>query len=394
MRVLTFVHSFELGGVERIAIRLVQRWRALGIEAPLFVGRDEGDMREDIAGDLEFMLPRQPPFPPRAWETLWMILTLPRAIRKARPDVLFCAGNSYTVVAVAMKLLLGRNCPPILAKISNSLDRDEMPGWWRRAYRIWLRTQGLFLDHLVGMEAPMVREIAEALSIPEDRVTIIPDPALSEALIAELRAQRPISRPPERGQRFVAIGRLTAQKNFALMLRAFRRGARDDDSLVIMGDGPERAKLVNLACALNLEDRVELRGFVANPAALLPDFDVCLLSSDYEGVPAAVLEAIAAGLPVIATDCSRSMNALLGGGRLGRLVTVGDESALVAAIRTSRSVETDETLSLAQAQRFTIERAGDLYLQTMQRRLIPGEHAATCSSCVPPRPLSIEKISA
>lgn len=141
MRVLTFLHSFEPGGVERVALRLVRHWRALGIDAPLFMGRSEGAMAADVAAGLAFETPRAP-FPTAWCETLWMILTLPRAIRRLRADVLFCAGNSYTVVAVALRLLLGRNCPPIVAKISNSLDRPDLGPLARWGYVRWLRIRG------------------------------------------------------------------------------------------------------------------------------------------------------------------------------------------------------------------------------------------------------------
>lgn len=393
MRVLTFVHSFDLGGVERIALRLVRRWRELGVDAQLFLGRVGGDMRADMAGDLDFIVPPTRGIRTEGWETLWMILTLQRVVRRLRPDILFCAGNSYTVVAVAMKLLLGRNCPPIVAKISNSLDRRDMPGWWRWAYRRWLRTQGRFLDHVVGMEAAMTAEIQEALGLSADRITIIPDPALSEAMIARLTAQPRSVRPPEGGRRFVAVGRLAPQKNFALMLRAFRLGARERDSLTIIGDGPGRASLIRLSASLGLDRRIAFPGYVAEPSALLSQFDICLLSSDYEGVPAVVLEALAARLPIIATDCSRSMAELLEHGALGRLVAVGDEAGLAQAIADAEPHHTNNALSLAQARRFTIELAGDAYLQAM-RRLVVQAPPVGAGGLTPSQPNSIGKICA
>lgn len=155
MRILTFLHSFELGGVERIALRLVRSWRENGADAPLFMGRVDGPMRGELADGLSYEVPRQPLFGTARWETIWMIATMPRTIRRLRPDLLFCAGNSYTVIAVAMRLMLGRRCPPIVAKISNDLDRPDMPWAVRKLYRVWLWVQGRFIDHFVGMEEPM-----------------------------------------------------------------------------------------------------------------------------------------------------------------------------------------------------------------------------------------------
>lgn len=366
-RVLTFLHSFEPGGVERIALRLVRRWRALGVDAPLFVGRTAGDMRGDVGVDLDFVSPPDAGRWVARMETLWMIWTLPQIVRRLRPDVLFCAGNTYAVVAVALKYLLGRTCPPILLKVSNDLDRQDQPGWFRFVYRLWLRAQARHIDHFIGMETPMIDEIREGFGVPAARISIIPDPALSKSLIQKLRSSRPVARVGGIGRRFVCVGRLTPQKNIALMLRAFESGARKGDTLTVIGDGPERGKLERLARNLGLEEQVLFLGYQPEPASLLPGFDVFLLSSDYEGVPAVVLEALAAGLPIVATDCSRSMRALLADGALGQLVAVGDAPALADAIAGATPMSQDQRLSLRQAERFTLEEAALAYLEVMAR---------------------------
>lgn len=365
MRVLTFLHSFEPGGVERIALRLVRQWRAEGVDAPLYMGRAEGAMMRDVGAGVDFVTPRNASCNVAPIETLWMIATLPGFVQRLRPDVLFCAGNTYMVVAVALKLLLGRDCPPIVAKISNDLDRRAAPWWQRLCHRIWQRIQGQFVDHAIGMAEPMRREIYERLGLPWDAITIIPDPALSRDLIARLRAASRHSAPLAEGRRFIAVGRLAPQKNLALMLRAFSRGRRALDRLVIVGEGPERARLEALTRKLGLAGKVTFLGYRPEPAMLLPNYDILLLSSDYEGVPAVVLEALAARLDIIATDCSRNMGALLGHGALGRLVPVGDHRALAKAIAAARPGCQHDGLSLAQAERFTLERASAAYLSAM-----------------------------
>jgi glycosyltransferase involved in cell wall biosynthesis len=215
------------------------------------------------------------------------------------------------------------------------------------------------------MEPAMTGEIEEALGLPSNAITVIPDPALSRTQIDHLRRAPRATRAPDTGRRFVAVGRLVSQKNLELMLRAFRRGANPHDVLVVIGDGPERAKLTKLAADLGLSDDVELRGYIAEPWGLLPEFDALLLSSNYEGVPAVVLEALAARLPVIATDCSRSMRQLLHNGALGTLVPVGDEATFAEAIARKGLPTPDAALSLAQVCRFTLEDAAEAYVQTM-----------------------------
>ena len=92
------------------------------------------------------------------------------------------------MVAVAMKLLLGRRCPPIVLKISNDLGRADLPAPIRALYRLWCRVQGRLIDHFTGLAPAMATEIAAAMRVPPARITIIDDPALGEADHARLAA--------------------------------------------------------------------------------------------------------------------------------------------------------------------------------------------------------------
>jgi len=361
MRILTFLHSFEPGGVERVALRLVRHWRRQGVDAPLFMGRADGAMRAELGEGLDCQMPAPPPVSIAWCETLWMIVTLPFVIRRLRPDLLFCAGNSYAVVAVAMKLLLGRSCPPVISKISNDLERRDMPWPMRMFYRCWLCIQGRFIDHFVAMAQGLEAEIATLIRPDATAISVIPDPALSRGQIDRLRAGPPAPAHIE-GRHFIAIGRLAAQKNFALMLHGFARGAQPQDRLTIYGDGPERRALRTLADRLGVNDRIIFAGHVPDPASRIALGDVLLLSSHYEGVPAVVLEALAVGVPVIATRCSAAMPALLEHGRLGRLVPPSDVQALAGAIAAADKLAQDSAASLEQAHRFTLEVASGTYL--------------------------------
>lgn len=361
MRILTFLHSFEPGGVERVALRLVRHWRAAGVDAPLFLGRTDGAMRQEPDLKLDGHVPRPLPISTARCETLWMIATLPFTIRRLRPDALFCAGNCYAVVAVAMKLLLGRACPPIVAKISNDLERREMAWPARIAYRAWLRVQGRCIDHFVAMAPGLEQEIVRLIRPASGAVSIIPDPALSLDQIARLRAARRAG--DGKGRLFVAIGRLVAQKNYTLMLHAFAQGSRADDRLHIYGEGPARSHIITLSQQLGIDARVTLMGYVADPATCIGDADVFLLASDYEGVPAVLLEALAVGLPVIATQCSAAMPELLQNGVLGQLVTSRNTVHLAVAISQADTLSQNADASLEQARRFTLERAAPAYLR-------------------------------
>lgn len=366
LRVLTFLHSFENGGVERVALRLHAAWTASGVDARLMLGRADGAMRSEHPG-LRYRLLGSGGVSTARFETLWMIARLPRVIRHLRPDVLFCAGNTYTVVAVAMRLLLGRRCPPIVAKVSNDLGRRDLAPPVHFAYRAWLRIQGRLIDHFVGMAPPMREEIMTCMGVGAERVTIIDNPSISQAQLTRLAGAREQAQRDHAGRRFVAVGRLVPQKNFALLLSAFAEAGAPDDRLTILGEGPERPSLQRLADRLGLGARLRMPGHVHPLDPWLADADAFVLSSDYEGLPSVIVEALAAGLPVIATDCSVGMSDLLGGGQFGQLVAVGDVAALANAMATIVDQSFPVREARLQASRFTVERAAGVYLDVMRR---------------------------
>jgi len=366
LRVLTFLHSFEPGGVERVALRLVRAWQDAGIDAPLLMGRATGVERDRTAHP-RWSAPVQPMFGTWWWETLWMVLILPFSIVRDRPNLLFCAGNSYTVVAVAMKLLLGPVCPPIVAKISNDLERRDLILPVRWLYRLWLKVQGALIDHFVVTEASLAASTADALGIDARCITTIPNPVLSMERIRRMRALRRSSPSRPGGRNFVAAGRLVPQKNYPLMLRAFARGAGPGDRLRIYGTGRMRPELERQIAAMGLGGRVSLAGHVASIDPILPVHDVLLLSSAYEGTPGVVIEALAAGLAIVATDCSAAMRPLLHGGLLGDIVPTGDEIAFARAILTARFDGQDAEASLAQAHNFCVERAARQFLGCFEK---------------------------
>ena len=358
-----------------MALRLVRRWREIGVDAPLFIGRDQGALRDELATDLEFSVP-----PAGSWserlESWWMIFKLPAEIRRVKPDLLFCAGNTYSVVAVLMKMMLGRKCPPIIAKISNDLILPGLSSWQRFWYGRWAWLQARLIDGWVVMH-PSMRGDVEA-TIGKVDLTVIPDPGLTMAQLALLQRWQPRS-DSFAGRRFVAMGRLVRQKNYPLMLDAFAAAAGADDRLTIFGDGPERAALVARAVELGLTGRVHFAGHVAQSAEVLLEHDILLLSSAYEGIPAALVEAMACGMPIVATDCGDGVRGLLGGWGPARLVEGQDVADFAAAIDSGRLADADRPGQDFDAPSFTIEAGANAYLEAFAKiaRGLPGRNHPT-----------------
>jgi len=132
----------------------------------------------------------------------------------------------------------------------------------------------------------------------------------------------------------IALGRLTAQKGFDILIEAFARVAakHPDWRLVIYGEGPDRTKLETLRDALSLQGKVSLPGLTRNVETAFAEASLFVLPSRFEGYSNALLEALAAGLPVIATTAPGGTSGILGDGKYGMLVPPGDAVALASAL--------------------------------------------------------------
>jgi glycosyltransferase involved in cell wall biosynthesis len=364
VRIAIPIHSFEPGGVERVALRLADRWQADGEQVTIVLGRARGACRH-TAPALRYRTLHEP-FATERWETLWMIWSLLQFLLAEPVDVVFCPGNTYTVVCVMLKLLLGARCPPVLVKISNDLTRSDMPRAGQPFYRWWLRLQGALLERFVALAEPMEPEIARTMHIAQGRVACISDPALTRAEIARF-AGRNCAPPGEARCRFLAVGRLEPQKNYPLLIAAFARQARGGDTLTIAGTGSQQIAIEAAIRQHDVHGRVRLLGHVDDIMPLFAAADVFALSSNYEGVPAALLEALAAGVPIAATACCASIEWLTGRGAFGRTVPCGDAEAFAVALAEARRLAPDRTAMRTLAARFTLESAHPAYLRELRR---------------------------
>jgi glycosyltransferase involved in cell wall biosynthesis len=198
--------------------------------------------------------------------------------------------------------------------------------------------------------------------IPGARARIIPNPA-----IAPHDDSREPQWRPQGGRWVVGMGRLTRQKGFDLLLRAFARccRARPEWSLAILGEGEERSRLEALAGELGVAPRVMLPGAVPRPAEILRRADLFVLSSRFEGFPNALLEAMACGVASIAADCPSGPAEILDSGRDGVLVPAEDTDALTEAMERLMGDEAQRRALGVRAtgvtQRFSLERVAGMW---------------------------------
>jgi glycosyltransferase involved in cell wall biosynthesis len=187
---------------------------------------------------------------------------------------------------------------------------------------------------IVATSEEMADDLAEFVRIPRERIQVIYNPVVSPEIYS--LAEEPLLHPWfEHGAPPVVlgVGRLTKAKDFPTLIRAFyllrsRRPAR----LVILGEGEERAYIESKVRVLGIQGDVDLPGFTPNPFPYMRQAAVFVLSSAWEGLPNALIQALALGTPVISTDCRSGPREILNDGAFGKLVPVGDDAAMSSAI--------------------------------------------------------------
>jgi glycosyltransferase involved in cell wall biosynthesis len=316
--ILAFAQSLKGGGVERALLRLAGGWQRAGRKVTLVIGSTGGPLSHELPAGVEVIELGTAHYGA-------LLRALPGIVRAQHPDILFCPGNHYTSAAGYARLRLGRACPPIVAKVSNALVRPDygaIPAW---SYRRWLGLHRWFLDQVVAMTPATAAEAMHEMHLGGDRVSVIPNPPAQP-----IPGAAPTPVPP--GRFVLGVGRLEPQKRWERLIAAMPRIADRDVTLTILGEGSLRGALEAQVAALGLGTRVFLPGHAGDPLPLIKAASVLALTSDFEGVPGVLREALALGTPVVATDSSVSVREIVHSPLLGSVVARDDGDALVAAL--------------------------------------------------------------
>lgn len=250
-------------------------------------------------------------------------------LRRTRPNLL-CTYN-WGSIEWSLANWLRPICPQI--HVEDGFGPDESPDR-QQTRRATMRR--LFLSRCARVIVPsrvLYNVAIETWHLPQSRVRYIPNGIDCERFAAlpdsALLSNLGIS---ETDLIVGTVAALRPEKNLSRLLRVFAALPPDHSAkLVIVGDGPERSKLESEATRLAIADRVVFTGALAAPERILGRFDIFALSSDTEQMPNSVLEAMAAGLPVVATDVG-DLKRMLAPGNASLVFATADESGMVGGL--------------------------------------------------------------
>lgn len=343
------LHDFSGGGSERIAIRLARRWAAAGRRVTVVAGTEAGVARPlaDGLAIVEFRRDLTRGIPDR----LRFGRAAAAAIDGLRPDVVVSPGNWHVPAFAALRLAGMR--VPVVAKISNPVRTAERGPPFQRILNAAFARATAHYAALVAMSPALAAEAETVLGRP---VATIAEPNLPD----DWAPPAPVA---GRAKIIVAAGRMMPQKDFGLAL-ATLAALGPAWRLDLLGDGRERERLAAEARRLGVADRVAFRGHVADTAPYLRAAAAFLCSSRYEGYPAVLVEALAAGTPVVTTPCSPAVGEIVSDPSFGA-VAAPDAQSLATAVRAVAGRVPDPALTAARLDRHRLGRSAAAWLELL-----------------------------
>lgn len=318
--VLFALPALGAGGSERVVTSIANHWAAAGRSVGVVTFEAEAEEPYyPLTDGVSLTRLGAPAIPKPKWRALLQTWRRIGALRgrfaDPRPDVVISFLTKMNVMSVFAAGPLG---VPVIVSERNNPKLQQFDPLWRRA------------------RAAAFPKAAAFVTMTDEAAAFYPANQRPNTAIIP----NPVSLPPgwtnkRRGGALAAVGRLDRQKRFDLLIGAFARVAEaaPDWRLVIWGEGEERERLEALRDEVGLAGRVELPGVTPRPGGWIETADAFILSSDYEGWPNALAEAMAAGLPIVSTDCEFGTTSLIDHERTGLLTPVGDVDAMADALK-------------------------------------------------------------
>ncbi len=364
-RIALYLPNLDGGGAERMMVNLASGFVKRGLATDLVLAEARGPYLEQVAPEVNVV----------DLKSSGVAASLPRLVRYLRqhqPEALLATLNHANVAAI-----LGCRLAHIrvIVRTSNMLFPHKTSSLRQHSLKESARLLYPLADAHIAVSKGVADDLQKFVRLDPKKVHAIYNPVVTSSLLerARLVPEHPwladesesAVRPPV----LLGVGRLTGQKDFPTLIRAFAAVRRMQAArLIILGEGAQRANLEALAAELGVAEDVSLPGFAENPFAFMARADLFVLSSRFEGLPGALIQAMACGCKVVSTDCPSGPAEILKGGQLAPLVPVGDVEALTQAILATLNEPTPRPELRNRAFDFSEENTIPQYLKV----LLPG----------------------
>lgn len=337
-KIAIFNPSLDVGGTERVVVNLANGFVNRGLDVDLLLAAAFGKLLADLNSRVRVV-----DFGVRGvFDSILPIMRY--LLGHNSPDILFSAQSHANLMAL-LAAILARAPLPVVVRQQTTLSmagRFE-PGIKNRFVPILTRILYTQADAVVCISQGVAEDVLENTWLAAENVRQIYNPVIPPDAEFKQRIAEPLDHPwfhQDAPPVILAVGRLTRAKDYPTLVRAFTIARQERElRLIILGEGEDRKKLEELINTLGIEVDVQLPGSVDNPYPYMANCSVFVFSSIFEGLGNVLIEALACGARIVATDCKHGPAEILDQGRYGSLVPVGNAPAMAKAILTSLNSE-------------------------------------------------------
>lgn len=350
MKLAYFYRNLNQGGIQKMIVNAANYFVAQGYDVSVVLMIPGGEY-------VSLLDPRIKLIYFRSLKKSSLFFSFSEILKKEKFDVLFTATPSLNTFTVIGRLMARVKTKIVISERNNTL--------------VFFKNSALTLSKLTFLSIPLLYRFADAIVavskglgkslqkvalIPENKIHVIYNPAWSPEL--ETQASIPVKHEwlmDDTVPVLITVGRLVDAKNHKLLIDAVASlSQKRRIRLIIIGEGPLREKLQTQINSLNLQDCVRLEGFKLNPVSWMSKANLFVLSSDYEGFGNVLVEALAAGLTIVSTNCDYGPAEILED-RYGYLVPIGQVDALADQLNYALDHPIETDLLIARAREFSVD---------------------------------------
>ena len=375
MRVSIILYNLGLGGVAHVAAYLASGFAERGIETELLVCADGGpgeNKLRAIIGENVSIRYFVPTSGIRLWDLARGFTKMGLYLRETKPKVVLSAGNNVNSFSVLLVRLYYPGSTRLFIKVTNPVVIPHDNLFKKLISHVSYALIFRYCDGVLSLGEEQSTILRKSFPSVSNKIVAVNNPLIPDAFSSKT-TQLP-GRAKDIPKNLIAVGRLRHQKRFDVLLHAFAKVRNDHDCrLVILGEGKDRTKLQALSTQLGIAHLIQMPGFVSNVQEWLASADLFVLSSDYEGMPGVVLEALAVNCPVVATDCFPGARALLGTATRCSVTPIGDVDALASAIYNSLNNKENTNELSCLADKYRVSAAVDSHIDALSLLMHQGQ---------------------
>ncbi|WP_078118069.1 glycosyltransferase [Thiosocius teredinicola] len=361
-RLALFLPTLGGGGAERVFVTLANVFADRGYRVDLVLVSARGPY-------LGLVSPKVRLVNLNAGRVSRAFLPLVRYMRRVRPVALLSAMTHTNVLAIWARKLTRISTVLVISERSTfsiAMGSRANAGVFS-AFLPWIaRYSYSMADKIVAVSRGVAEDLVGSMPLDRNKIAVVYNP-VATVDAESLGGRKPdhpwfgLGQPPV----VLAVGRLEEPKNYPLLLSAFARLRKETECrLIILGEGRLRESLTKEVADLGLEQDVDLPGFVDDPFTWMYHAELFVLSSSWEGLPNALIQAMACGTKIVSTDCPSGPREILEDGKWGQLVPTDDVGTLYEAMIKALGDKNPPDV-LRRSKYFSVERAADGYLAAM-----------------------------